>query len=95
MNPKAMALCVALVLSLPVRQLAQAPPKVTLVKAAHLLDPRTGNVLSPAAVLIQGGKIEQVGAPAQLEANAPKGVQTTDLGSARLGPQQLEKGDKT
>jgi imidazolonepropionase-like amidohydrolase len=86
MNPKAVALCVALVLSLPVRQLAQAPPKVTLVKAAHLLDPRTGNVLSPAAVLIQDGKIEQVGAPAQLKANAPKGVQTIDLGDATLLP---------
>jgi imidazolonepropionase-like amidohydrolase len=86
MNPKAVALCVALVLSLPVRQLAQAPPKITLVKAAHLLDPRTGNVLSPAAVLIQDGKIEQVGAPAQLKANAPKGVQTIDLGDATLLP---------
>jgi imidazolonepropionase-like amidohydrolase len=86
MNPKAVALCVALVLSFPVRQLAQAPPKVTLVKAAHLLDPRTGNVLSPAALLIQGGKIEQVGAPAQLKANAPKGVQTIDLGNATLLP---------
>jgi imidazolonepropionase-like amidohydrolase len=86
MNPKAVALCVALVLSLPVRQLAQAPPKVTLVKAAHLLDPRTGNVLSPAAVLIQDGKIEQVGPPAQLKANAPKGVQTIDLGNATLLP---------
>jgi imidazolonepropionase-like amidohydrolase len=86
MNPKAVALCVALVLSLPVRQLAQAPPKVTLVKAAHLLDPRTGNVLSPAAVLIRDGKIEQVGASAQLKANAPKGVQTIDLGNATLLP---------
>jgi imidazolonepropionase-like amidohydrolase len=86
MNPKAVALCVALVLSLPVWPLAQAPPGVTLVKAAHLLDPRTGNVLSPAAVLIQDGKIEQVGAPTRLEANAPKGVQTIDLGNATLLP---------
>src|SRR5580700_4058954 len=86
MNPKAVALCVALVLSLPVRQLAQAPPKVTLVKAAHLLDPRTGNVLSPAAVLIQDGKIKQVDAPAQLEANVPKGVLLIDLGNATLLP---------
>jgi imidazolonepropionase-like amidohydrolase len=86
MNPKALALSVALVLSLPVWPLAQAPAGVTLVKAAHLLDPRTGNVLSPAAVLIQDGKIEQVGAPTQLEANAPKGVQTIDLGNATLLP---------
>lgn len=30
---------------------AHSPAPVTLVKAVRLLDPRTGNVLSPAAVL--------------------------------------------
>jgi hypothetical protein len=40
---------------------------VTLVKAAHLLDPRSGNVLSPAAVLIEGNKIKEVGAPAKVQ----------------------------
>jgi imidazolonepropionase-like amidohydrolase len=64
----------------------QAPASVTLVKAGRLLDPKTGNVLSPAAVLIEDGKIKEVGAPAQLEANAPKGVQTIDLGNATLLP---------
>ena len=34
---------------------AQLPASVTLVRAARLLDPRTGNVLSPAAVLIESG----------------------------------------
>jgi hypothetical protein len=29
---------------------ARSPAQVTLVRAGHLLDPRTGNVLSPAAV---------------------------------------------
>ena len=32
---------------------AQSVPQVTLVKASRLLDPRTGNVLAPAAVLIE------------------------------------------
>jgi len=40
---------------------AQTSPSVTLVKAGRLLDPRAGNVLSPAAVLIEGGKIKEVG----------------------------------
>ena len=40
---------------------AQAPALITLVKAGRLLDPRTGNVLSPAAVLIENGKIKEVG----------------------------------
>jgi hypothetical protein len=36
---------------------AQWPAPVTLIKADRLLDPRTGNVLSPAAVLIENGKL--------------------------------------
>src|ERR1700681_4194397 len=35
---------------------AQSSASITLVKAGRLLDPRTGNVLSPAAVLIEGNK---------------------------------------
>jgi imidazolonepropionase-like amidohydrolase len=50
-----------------------------------MLDPRTGNVLSPAAVLIENGKIKEVGSPTQLQAHAP-GVKTIDLGSATLLP---------
>jgi imidazolonepropionase-like amidohydrolase len=65
---------------------AQSPTPVTLVKAAHLLDPRTGNVLSPAAVLIQNGKIKEVGPPSQVQAHASAGAKTVDLGSATLLP---------
>src|SRR5712675_975105 len=65
---------------------AQSSAPVTLVKAGRLLDPRTGNVLSPAAVLIENGKIKEVGPPARVEADAPAGVKTIDLGSATLLP---------
>ena len=65
---------------------AQSPPLVILVKAGRLLDPRTGNVLSPAAVLIENGKIKQVGSPSQVQADAPAGVKALDLGSATLLP---------
>jgi len=65
---------------------AQSPTPVTLVKAAHLLDPRTGKVLSPAAVLIQNGKIKEVGPPSQVQAHASAGAKTVDLGSATLLP---------
>jgi imidazolonepropionase-like amidohydrolase len=64
---------------------AQSVP-VTLVKAGRLLDPRTGNVLSPAAVLIEDGKVKEVGSPAQVQRDAPPGVKTIDLGSATLLP---------
>ena len=65
---------------------AQSPAPVTLVKASRLLDPRTGNVLSPAAVLIEDGKIKEVGPPADVRGHAPTGVKTIDLGSATLLP---------
>ena len=63
---------------------AQSAPPVTLVKAARLLDPRTGNVLAPAAVLIEGNKIKQIGPASQI--GAPPGANTIDLGSATLLP---------
>lgn len=65
---------------------AQSPVPVTLVKAGHLLDPRTGNVLTPAAVLIENGKIKEVGSPSNVQAHAPAGAKAIDLGSATLLP---------
>src|SRR5262249_31717540 len=64
------------------RFMAESPATMTLIRAGRLLDPRTGNVLSPAAVLIENGKIKEVGAPARLQADAPAGVKTIDLGGA-------------
>jgi imidazolonepropionase-like amidohydrolase len=63
---------------------AFAPPSQLLVRAARLLDPRTGKVLSPAAVLIEGDKIKQVGSSSQI--SAPGGAKTIDLGNATLLP---------
>jgi imidazolonepropionase-like amidohydrolase len=65
---------------------AQSAAPESLVKAARLLDPRTGNVLSPAAVLIENGRIKEVGPPSQVQPHAPAGVTTIDLGSATVLP---------
>ena len=65
---------------------AQSPAIVTLVKAGRLLDPRTGNVLSPAAVLIENDKIQEVGPPPRVQAHAPADARTIDLGGATLLP---------
>ena len=62
---------------------AQSPPVVTLVKAARLLDPRTGKVLAPAAVLVQNEKIIEVGTPSQLQAHAPAAARTIDRSEER------------
>jgi imidazolonepropionase-like amidohydrolase len=62
----------------------QSPAPATLVKASRLLDPRSGNVLSPAAVLVEGGKIKEVGAPTKVQ--APPGAKIVDLGNATMLP---------
>lgn len=67
-------------------RLAAQTPAPTVVKAGRLLDPRTGNVLAPAAVLIENGKIKEVGSPSRVERDAPTGVKTIDLGKATLLP---------
>ena len=64
----------------------QLAAQTTLVRAGRLLDPRTGNVLSPAAVWIEDGKIKEVGSPSQVQAHVPSGTKTIDLGSATLLP---------
>jgi imidazolonepropionase-like amidohydrolase len=79
--------CTALLLLLLVAQLqlrGQSAAPVTLIKAARLLDPRTGNVLAPAAVLIERDKIKQVGSPSQI--GVPPGAKIIDLGAATLLP---------
>jgi imidazolonepropionase-like amidohydrolase len=63
---------------------AESRLPTTLIKAGRLLDPRFGNVLSPAAVLIEDSKIKEVGSPAQI--HAPNDVKTIDLGNATLLP---------
>lgn len=63
---------------------AQERQGKTLLKAAHLLDPRSGQVLSPAAVVTENGKVTDVGSPEQVHA-APE-ARVLDLGGATLLP---------
>jgi imidazolonepropionase-like amidohydrolase len=66
---------------------AQAPPAAaTLVRAARLIEPRSGTVLSPAAVLIEDGRIKRVGTPAQVQTDVPAAARIVDLGGATLLP---------
>jgi imidazolonepropionase-like amidohydrolase len=68
----------------PLQLRGQSAASVILVKAARLLDPRTGDMLAPAAVLIDGEKITQVAPPAQIP--EPAGARVIDLGAATLLP---------
>lgn len=65
---------------------AQSAAVATLIKASRLLDPRSGNVLSPVAVLVQDGKVKEVGTPQQVQDHSPQGTKIIDLGSATLLP---------
>jgi len=62
------------------------PTAITLVKAARLLDVRTGHYLENAAVLIEGDRIKEVGSAKDLQAHAPKTAKIIDLPNATLLP---------
>src|SRR5438067_4941452 len=65
---------------------AEVPASNTLVKAGRLVDPRTGRVISPGAVLTENGKIKEVGPASQMQTHAAGDVKTIDVGSATLLP---------
>jgi imidazolonepropionase-like amidohydrolase len=66
--------------------LASTSFSATIIKSGKLLDPRSGNVLSPAAVLVEDNKIKEVGSPAQIQAHAGAAASVIDLGGATLLP---------
>src|SRR5262249_37405842 len=72
----------------PVAASASAPAPAaavsTFVRAARLVDPRTGNVLAPAGVLIEEHKIKDGGPPERGLQGAAKGGAVIDLGGATL-----------
>jgi imidazolonepropionase-like amidohydrolase len=74
------------VLLITIQLSGQSPATLTLVKAGRLLDPQTGNVVSPAAVLIENDKIKEAGPLSQVQAHVPAGVASIDLGHATLLP---------
>ena len=57
-----------------------------LLKAARMLDVRTGKYVSNAGVLVENDKIKEVGPLAQVQAHAQKGATVIDLGTATLLP---------
>jgi imidazolonepropionase-like amidohydrolase len=63
-------------------QRERGAPKTVVVKAARMFDGRSERLVSPAVVVIVGGKIESAGSSAQ----APAGAEVIDLGDATLLP---------
>ena len=67
---------------------ADAPPAVTVIKAARLVDPASGTVLTGRALLLAGDRVRAVVPVAELAAAIPTGAQVTtiDLGGATVLP---------
>jgi imidazolonepropionase-like amidohydrolase len=74
-------ICVAVLAS---QQRRPAPPVV--IKAARLLDVRTGAYRSDQAILVINDRIARIGPVSQLGRELPAGTRTLDLGSATLLP---------
>ena len=64
---------------------AAAAP-ATVLKAAHLFDGRSGTLVSPGLVVVQGSKIIAVGANASI----PAGARVIELGDATLVPGYID-----
>ncbi|HKV92194.1 MAG TPA: amidohydrolase family protein [Candidatus Angelobacter sp.] len=78
-------LALALLLFIPAKAQSPASAPATIVKAAHILDVKTGKYLDGQAVLVRGEDIEAIGALAELQKQAPE-AGVIDLGGATLLP---------
>jgi imidazolonepropionase-like amidohydrolase len=57
-----------------------------LLRAARVLDVRAGKYLTGQGVLIEGGKIKELGPFAEVQAHAPRDAKVIDLGGATVLP---------
>lgn len=60
----------------------QQPPAVTAIRAARLIDPKSGTVTTNPVVIVENGRIKAVGSNTQV----PAGATVIDLGSQTLIP---------
>jgi imidazolonepropionase-like amidohydrolase len=65
---------------------ALAAPRITLLKAARIVDVRAGAYKTDQALLIEGERIKEVGPLATIQAHAPADAVVIDLGGATLLP---------
>ena len=86
MLTRPLILLAALAIAAPLRAQAQptpaAAPSVTAIRAARLLDPDAGRVLTNQTILVEGNKITAVGAAVAV----PAGAQVIDLPNVTVMP---------
>jgi imidazolonepropionase-like amidohydrolase len=76
-----LTMCSALVWAQPA-----APAKSILLKAGRILDVRSGKYLAGAGLLVENGRIKEVGPLAKVQAHAAKDARIIDLEDATLLP---------
>ena len=88
--PRLVLLIAVLILGRPVRaQLGFdyiVPPTPKLIKAARILDVRTGTYKLNQGILTDGERVKEIGPWEDVKGHAPNGVETIDLGQATLLP---------
>lgn len=69
-------------LSLPAPDARSQSPKVTAIRAARMIDVKSGNVINNAVILIEEGRVRQAGAGLAI----PAGAEVVDLGGMTVLP---------
>lgn len=77
-------LAVIAVLAFIAQSFAQQPSKPVAIRAGHVLDVKTGELLSDQTIVIENGKIASIGASAGIK--VPSGVTVIDLPNATVLP---------
>lgn len=67
-------------------QIPAAKPKPTLIKAGRILDVRSGKYLTNQGILVEDGKIKQVGPLGEVQAHGSKDAVVLDLSKATVLP---------
>lgn len=78
-----LVLILSLLVSLSLSPVAHTQtPKLLAVRAAHLIDVRSGSVINNAVIVIEGGRVKQVGA----NVTVPASAEVIDLGGMTMLP---------
>lgn len=72
------------------RESASTAARTTVLKAWRVLDVKAGRYVEAQGVLVQGGRIKELGPWEQITAHAPKDAVTVDLGHTTLLPGLIE-----
>jgi imidazolonepropionase-like amidohydrolase len=74
--------CIVILLFVPAALPQSAPPQLVVLHAARLLDIESGKIVAPAEILVQAGRIVEVGSSVE----HPPASQVLDLGDVTLLP---------